>query len=340
MFQCLLFCWPFLISAATGCVSSWPIANSTWRNITVVEDGGNEVKRRFVYTLPERRTTERIPVLFVIHGQTLFADDYAKSFEFDETATSDGVAVIFPQGMDDGNQGTGWNVGSGADNTTCSPRINNSSTDCYRSCTACGRCDWSTCHDDVKFIHTILGELQKDACIDIDRVFIFGESNGGMFVHHLLTALPGAFLGAVPVYGLPLLGYINGADFGAIRNPQAVARTSVFALHDRQDVTIPLAGGESEDGWLFEPLEKVMGLYAALHLCSNEVKEREPWVPDPSLRLRCYEQQGCQHGRVRWCMYDGHHGDWPRKPQTIAWHFFKTLMADGIALSSPGMILM
>ena len=47
--------------------------------------------------------------------------------------------------------------------------------------------------------------------------------------------LPGRFLGAVPVYGLPLLGYLAGSNYELLTRPAEIARTSVFALHDRSD---------------------------------------------------------------------------------------------------------
>ena len=41
-------------------------------------------------------------------------------------------------------------------------------------------------------------------------VFLVGESNGAMFVHHLISEFPGRFLAAAPAFGLPLLGRLVG----------------------------------------------------------------------------------------------------------------------------------
>ena len=57
----------------------------------------------------------------------------------------------------------------------------------------------------------LLNELFVRVCIDMDRVVLMGQSNGGMFVHRLVQELPaGTFRAIVPVFGLPPVGYLVG----------------------------------------------------------------------------------------------------------------------------------
>merc|ERR1719387_2030306 len=146
-----------------------------------------------------------------------------------------------------------------------------------------------------------------------------------MMVHHLLTALPGRFLGAVPVYGLPLLGYLAGSKYELLTRPAEIARTSVFALHDRSDEVIPWNGGASKDGWYYEPLRHVLGAYAAVHGCAAAPEPTDPMFPDNQTHIACFHYPRCRTGRVRYCMYDGSHGDDPAWPAKRAWHFFQAL---------------
>ena len=46
-------------------------------------------------------------------------------------------------------------------------------------------CNWASCHDDLGFIARMLDRLEEELCLDLDRVYATGMSNGGMFVHRL-----------------------------------------------------------------------------------------------------------------------------------------------------------
>lgn len=73
----------------------------------------------------------------------------------------------------------------------------------------CTGCSWSSCVDDVEFTKTLIETLESEFCMESSERFVTGESNGGMLTHWVVDNLPGYFLGAVPVYGLPLIGYNN-----------------------------------------------------------------------------------------------------------------------------------
>ena len=91
----------------------------------------------------------------------------------------------------------------------------------------------------VHFIERLLSHLSTEFCIDEARLHAYGQSNGAMFTHHLVSSLPGRFRHAIPVYGTPLLGYLTGAQYELMRSRERASRTTVFALHPRGDVTIP-----------------------------------------------------------------------------------------------------
>lgn len=329
-----------LTATASGCEPSWASGTRLPRMVTVFEEPkpytkySGSVERTFRYTheLGNVRR-EMVPVVFAFHGQHQQAEYFAGNLTFDALAAQHGFIVVYPQGLDDGPQGSGWNFGSHGDNTTCHSEGTWTHDDCYRSCATCGPCDWSTCHDDIQFVQSLILLLQADMCADPQRLFVYGESNGGMLVHHLLTALPGKFLGAVPVIGLPLLGYLVGAKYEAVMHGERVGRTSIFELHDRNDSGIPIGGGEGW-GWYYEPLHRVLGLHASLHSCSSTMAAFPPFVRNAS--LSCYEYLGCERGVVAWCEYDGDHIRPENKSSAaMAWHFFESLLNDDLVADEP-----
>merc|ERR1719424_535357 len=115
---------------------------------------------------------------------------------------------------------------------------------CHDSCVKlgrCGRCSWSTCRDDIAFVRVLMQKIFSEYCIDMDLVFAMGQSNGAMFAHRLGQQLVGQLAAIVPVFGLPLLGYLAGEDYTLIKNQAELNGTSVLALHDRQDTNIPIS---------------------------------------------------------------------------------------------------
>jgi len=307
--------------------NSWQPGVSFERKIIVQEQQPylkqgkpTSVERRFLVTQPRPNVAgSRLPVVVYIHGQGDSPEDHPT--EMDSLAIQHDFIAVYPQGMDDGPNGSGWNVGAHGDNNTCSSATP-ANTKCYESCGWCGPCD-------AEFIRQMLKQLELEACSDPERLFVLGFSNGGMFVHHLLTALPGVFLGAVPTYGLPMLGYLAGSNYEAVSDPR-VGRTSLFALHDRQDTVIPMKGGADEEGyWYYEPLYKVVGLYAKLHGCNLQARPLKAPVRDSKRNLACFEHPSCAHGKVAWCEYDGWHGEEFEPVYLAAWLFFESLMQNG-----------
>jgi len=83
-----------------------------------------------------------------------------------------------------------------------------------------------------------------------------------MLTHWVVDNLPGYFLGAFPVYGLPLIGYNKVTS--------AHKSTSILQLHGRSDPTIPADGGwDSYHSYLYEYTDTVYSAWASVHGCSS-----------------------------------------------------------------------
>ena len=150
-----------------------------------------------------------------------------------------------------------------------------------------------------------------------------------MMTHHLVSRLPGVFLGAAPVFGLPLLGFAVGSKYQLATEGRAARRTSILQVHDRGDTVIPWQGGRSGDGWLYESRDSQLGVWAALHACDATAAHAPTPHDGGPANLTCYEHPGCDVGRVRYCMYDGGHGELPGAERTmdLVLGFFASLEA-------------
>lgn len=264
------------------------------------------------------KPTAPAPLLLVFHGQGGDGLSFCKSHNFSAIGEGQNLMVACPDGINDSfpgeDQGTGWNAGSAGDNVTCVP-TGVSGGGCYKSCRAlkkCGRCNWSTCYNDVLFVKTVVAAIAQDFCIDLDRVYAHGESNGAMLVQHVVRNLPDTFAGIDTWFGTPLLGYLLGDHLQLISEQTPLSKTAYLSLHGRNDTCIPPQGGVDDSGWIYETLEQSTGIWAILHHCNNKATPFVTRWDGGPLNFRCSEYQHCTTGRrVIQCMYDGVHGDWP-----------------------------
>ena len=195
------------------------------------------------------------------------------------------------------------------------------------------RSNWSTCYSDVAFVDALVESLQSGSyaaapagaagaagaaisaaaaaaaaaaaegapegvvCADPDLLFLVGESNGAMLIHHLIASAPQKYRGAVPVFGLPMLGRALGPNFELLRDDSI--RTSVLQLHDRSDTTIPWQGAASSDGWIYESLNFTLGAWAAAHGCNASTTVAI--AGNETSGLDCYAFAGCENEPVSFC---------------------------------------
>ena len=318
-----------------------------WVPLTIMDF--TPVNRSFYVQLPKNVGTSwrPAPLLIALHSQGDQADSMAYSHDYGTFGKSLGFVTVFPQGLDDavpggGDLGTGWNVGTAGDDQTCV--TDEVTADCYASCweqSKCGSCNWSGCYDERLFIYSVIQLISSVLCIDESRVYVTGESNGGMLAHYLVQSLPGTFAAVVPWYGLPLLGYGLGAEFELVRDRTDCRQTAMLQLHGRQDEIMPVAGGVSggfQPGWIYEPLNKVQQGWAAVHNCDTVASPTHTYWDGGEKNFACFDYKGCTSGRrIMRCFYDGGHGDRPGEgaaDQITVWFLLQYRLDAGHAASS------
>lgn len=176
-----------------------------------------------------------------------------------------------------------------------------------------------TCHDDVGFIESLLDDLERSLCLDLDRVFATGISNGAMFVHRLGCDLPERFAAIAPVAGTLARG-VGCAPSGS-------NRVSMMNIYGTTDTLVPADGSPGSDGFLYTPSTKVMDAWAGSQGCRPE---ESPYTTafDGVRGLRCVERRGCLTGaEVVDCAWDGGH-EWPGAGDDalsagLIWDFFE-----------------
>jgi polyhydroxybutyrate depolymerase len=311
---------------SAGCGETTPL-QSGGTVVRTIQVG--ELQREYRLHLPTGYDPAvAVPLVLAIHGYT----GSAEALENEETSLSrhadeHGYVVVYPQGTGfevAGKLVTSWNdlacnASPGPEGSTCT-----GDADDYPTPPECGEpreCDWCSCHDDVGFIAALLDDLEADLCLDLNRVYATGISNGAMFVHRLGCDLPDRFAAIAPVAGTIARGF-NCA-------PPPSPKISMIDIYGTRDTAVPFVGSASADGFLYTPTSQVMAAWAGpdSQHCSSE---ESPYTTskDGMQGFRCVQRAGCATGaEVVDCAWDGGH-DWPHEGKDqfaigVIWQFFE-----------------
>lgn len=178
---CVLALMPALGPSA----SAQPVGQGKSVVLLTAYDGA---ARRADLYVPARVPQQRaVPLLMVLHGLYLDPGSAEASSGLDQVADAEGVAVAYPQGL---NQS--WNAG------TC--------------CDTASRDDV----DDVGFLAHVVDLVNNVQAIDRDRVYVAGFSNGGMMALRAVCARPDVFAAAASVGGTLQSGCLSAAPSSAL----------------------------------------------------------------------------------------------------------------------------
>lgn len=149
----------------------------------------------------------------------------------------------------------------------------------YASCGPVGEgvamngCSWTHCQsDDKNLVSALISELGQTACIDLDRVFLTGGSNGGMFTWDMgqTPQAAGQLRAIAPLIGLPHRGYLDG--------PGRADGLPVLSITGLDDPTVP-PGDWGDDGFTttkdsdlyhYTGATAIIGAWAGAHGCEGE----------------------------------------------------------------------
>ena len=175
-----------------------------------------------------------------------------------------------PAWMDQDSKWRSWNAAGstsspGPEGPTCSE---GDLEFCYDSCEArlggCDArgCDWTTCVNDVGWVkHVLTWRLSRDLCMDIDRVYATGFSNGAMFTYELGVAMGSQLAAVVPFAGSWHPGFL--------RTP--AVPVPLMDVHGSQDMEVPANLTTSHDGWFYVIVDTITNAWASANGCHDSM---------------------------------------------------------------------
>lgn len=175
-------------------------------------------RREFILDVPTNVAPGKpVPLLFDFHGFGHSGPGVWKVSEFKALAERHGFITVYPTGLPvtlelRGREqtGPGWQMRAGPDNR------------------------------DLAFTRAMLDEIERDYCVDLDRVFSTGFSNGAFFSSLLGCEMSERFAAVAPVAG--------GALRGDCRPRRPVP---VLIQHGTRDDLIPIEWARAgRDQWL------------------------------------------------------------------------------------------
>ena len=264
-----------------------------------------------------------VSLLLDFHGYTGGAESEEEYTGLSDLADQRGFVVVYPQGTafegPDGASITSWNDLAGSRPSGPEGPICSQTAFEYPHPPECGEptpCTWATCHDDLAFVEALLDRLEATLCVDKERVFATGMSNGGMFVHRLGCDLADRFAAIAPVGGTMARGY----------NCAPQTPLSMMNVYGRNDDYVSQKGVMSSDGYYYLGAAAVLDEWAAAQGCAAEATPY-PTSRSGDLGLECVERADCATGaEVVHCEWEGGH-DWPAAEgqavgNEIIWEFF------------------
>ena len=144
-------------------------ANYVQTTHTLTVDGR---ERTFIVQAP-KQPKGKLPVVFFFHGGGGRGENMVAS-GFREMVAKENFVAVYPSGWKNN-----WNDGRQA--VRIAAQVENV--------------------DDVRFIRTIVDDLEKHDPLDRTRIFASGASNGGIFCHYLAVHAADLFAGIAPVIG-------------------------------------------------------------------------------------------------------------------------------------------
>lgn len=231
-----------------------------------------ELDRDFILDVPESvKPREPVPLLFDFHGFGHSGAGVWKVSAFKEIAQREGFVTVYPTGLPitielrgASHTGPGWQMRAGDDNR------------------------------DLAFTRAMLASIESEYCIDLDRVYSTGFSNGAFFSSLLGCQMSDRFAAVAPVSG------------GAVRDECAPERPVPVLIHHgtRDDLITVERARASRDQWL-----KANGC--------------KPSGDEPTSGPRCERYTECRaDAAVVYCEEEFAHR-WPPQATGRIWSFFK-----------------
>jgi polyhydroxybutyrate depolymerase len=230
-----------------------------------------DVNRPIAIVSPQNVTSgEKLPAVIVLHGRDGSGQQELEVGGWDRAVTRDHFVAVFPQA-----EAGSWNAGR-----------------CCRPATTLGI-------GDVAFLEAIVTDLTRRPEIDPSRIFMVGDSNGGMLTYAFLCQHAAQLAGAASVTGTNSSGCEPNAPVPVLH----VAGTA--------DEVVPYEGGMTAASLVFAD-----GSFPPVPASVAAVAKAEGCGPEPAVTtdrtVKTDLWTGCRNGsRVQLATLDGAPHAWP-----------------------------
>lgn len=236
--------------------------------------------RTYRVRLPANYSGQPTPLVFALHGGFGSGEQIeTNQAGLDPIADREGFALIYPDGIPRDETATGpiaqartWNGG-----TCCGPATDQNV-------------------DDVGFLTAVLDEVEAAACIDQDRVFSTGMSNGAIMSYRLACERADRIAAIAPVAGSMLFPTCAPSR-----------QVPLFHVHGTLDANVPYDGGTGCGVGMVvtSAIPDVVAAWATRNGCSGP-----PSTVFTEGNGTCVSSGGCAAETVL-CSIDGGNHSWP-----------------------------
>ena len=300
----------------------------------------NGIARQFRVRLPAGYNSDQAyPLIVLFHGWGGGQGQFLNNAVVRDESDQRGYVLVAPLGLGEeetGIQPASWSfsgsttgldgdgLNAAVDGDTLAICDDDETDDyTYPSCEGVAEngCSWTQCSvDDVAFSAALVQEVSANVCIDSDRVYAVGGSNGGMFVWDLGRDERSAevFRAVAPILGLPHRGYLDP--------PVSEGGMPVISITGTRDRTVPpgewgqdtFTTTSDGDVYYYSSASAITKVWAEAHGCDATVPAAPVDIGSSSMECRgwSYCQSDSQWPPVLDCRGDMGHmynlsASWP-----------------------------
>ncbi len=283
--MCLLASLAFLAQDSRADVANSPCGSDGFNSgIHTMEHGG--FTRTFRVHVPTGYDANTpTPLVVIFHSWGGDENEFIGNETVNSEADKRSYILVAPRGLGSGAPDNSYNSWSFRGSTTGSdgdskPICDTSLTPDY-SYDSCEKikensCSWTHCQaDDVGFAVALVDVIKAKLCVDAEKVFATGGSNGGMFTWELgqnRTSAP-SFRAIAPIIGLPHRAYLDA--------PGKEDEMPVLVITGMQDNVVPPGAWDDDsftttsndnDRFYYTGASAIAKTWAAAHQCDTSAK--------------------------------------------------------------------
>ncbi len=290
---------PSLPGFAQNTTSPCSTAHSAGDSTIEISSGGQ--KRSFIVHLPPGYGQQPLPLVINYHGYDNTAANFERYTDMDVEADQANFIIVFPQGALDNNvpqPKPSWNAGIGAGGPT-------------------------GLADDVQFTRDMLSYLQRNDCVNAQRIYVTGYSIGASMAYRIACTLSSQIAAFATVEGAFYHIPPNGC--------QATRAVPVLDIHSLADQFAPYDGSTTRD---LISVPAFLNLWFSIDQCNTNASQ----VIFQKADVTGYKWSSCANNTLveQYKITDGGHV-WPGSPiampslgytthtinaSTIIWNFF------------------